>query len=91
MSPIIYFFLGLCAAAFVWNVRTAMLITQELERQNLAATILVMRYMPWRFLKQYRKSTIKETGTTGSLYYHYVASLLTILVTGLAMVWLLLA
>lgn len=89
MAPIIYFFLGLCAAAIVWNVRTAMFITQELGQRNLAASVFVMRYMPWKFLKQYRRTTVRETGTTGPLYYHFVASILTILVTGLVTLWLL--
>lgn len=89
MGSIVYFFLGLCAAAIGWNVRTAMLITQELDQRNLAASVFIMRYMPWRFLKKYRRTTEQETGTTGPLYYHFVASILTILVTGLATVWLL--
>lgn len=89
MNGTTYFFIMLCAAALFWNLASGIRIVQELEKTSVAESVFVIRYMPWRYLHEYRKVTIGKTGNTGALYYHYTFSIVALLLAALMLVVLL--
>jgi hypothetical protein len=86
MNDIALLLFALCGAAFLWNLASGIRIANALEKTNTAKSVLVLRYMPWRYLQEYQKLIISQTGQTGPLYYHYTFSSLTILLLALILV-----
>jgi hypothetical protein len=89
MNETTYLFFALCLAALLWNLVAGIRIVQKLDKPSSAEAIFVMRYLPWRYLHDYRKLTVSQSGKIGPLYYHYTFSILAVLLTGLLLVVLL--
>ena len=59
----------------VWAVVASLLIARDLERRGVHVNYLWLRVMILKYLSQYRRVTLEETGRVGSLFYHYVIPL----------------
>ena len=59
----------------VWAVAASLLIARDLERRGVCINYLWLRVMVLKYLSQYRRVTLQETGHVGSLFYHYVIPL----------------
>jgi len=59
----------------VWAVAASLLIARDLERRGVHVSYLWLRVMILKYLSQYRRVTLEETGRVGSLFYHYVIPL----------------
>ena len=66
---------GLILACGVWAVAASLLIARDLERRGVHVSYLWLRVMIFKYLSQYRRVTLEETGQVGSLFYHYVIPL----------------
>ena len=58
-----------------WAVAASLLIARDLERRGVHVSYLWLRGMMLKYLGQYRRVTLQETGQVGSLFYHYVIPL----------------
>ncbi len=58
-----------------WAVTASLLIARDLERRGVHVNYLWLRVMILKYLSQYRRVTLQETGQVGSLFYHYVIPL----------------
>jgi len=59
----------------VWAVAASLLIVRDLERCGVHVNYLWLRVMILKYLSQYRRVTLQETGHVGTLFYHYVIPL----------------
>ena len=59
----------------VWAVVASLLIARDLERRGVHVSYLWLRVMIFKYLSQYRRVTLEETGQVGSLFYHYIIPL----------------
>ena len=80
--------IGLILVCGGWAVAASVLIARDLERRGVHVSYLWLRVMIFKYLGQYRRVTLQETGRVGSLFYHYViplniALVLTIILAGL--------
>ena len=66
---------SLILACAVWAVVASVLITGDLERRGVSVDLLWLRVKMLKYLGQYRKVTLEETGRVGPLFYHYVIPL----------------
>jgi len=66
---------SLILACGVWAVIASVLIARHLEKHGVAVSVLWLRVMILKYLGQYRKVTLEETGRVGPLFYHYVVPL----------------
>jgi hypothetical protein len=67
--------IGLIFVCGVWAVAANLLIARDLERRGVHVSYLWLRVMMLKYLSQYRRVTLEETGRVGSLFYHYVIPL----------------
>ena len=67
--------IGLILVCGVWAVAASLLIARDLERRGVHVSYLWLRVMILKYLSQYRRVTLEETGRIGSLFYHYVIPL----------------
>ena len=51
------------------------LIARDLEKHGISVDFLWLRVMILKYLDEYRKVTLEETGRVGPLFYHYVIPL----------------
>jgi hypothetical protein len=49
--------------------------SRDLEKHGVHVSYLWLRVMILKYLNQYRRITLEETGCVGSLFYHYVIPL----------------
>ena len=67
--------IGLILVCGIWAVTASLLIARDLERRGVHVSYLWLRVMIFKYLSQYRRITLQETGRVGSLFYHYVIPL----------------
>ena len=67
--------IGLILVCGVWAVAASLLIARDLEKRGVHVSYLWLRVMILKYLSQYRRVTLGETGRVGSLFYHYVIPL----------------
>ena len=67
--------IGLILVYGVWAVAASLLIARDLEKRGVHVSYLWLRVMILKYLSQYRRITLEETGRVGSLFYHYVIPL----------------
>ena len=60
----------------IWAVVAAILVARDLEKRGLSVEFLWLRALIGKYVGQYRKITLEETGRVGPLFYHYVVPLL---------------
>lgn len=62
-------------AAVIWHVLVNILIYDALQKRNFKMNFLLWRLLAPKYASQYREITRKETGRTGPLFYHWIASI----------------
>ncbi len=67
--------IGLILVCGGWAVAASLLIARDLEKHGVHVNYLWLRVMILKYLSQYRRVTLQETGQVGSLFYHYVIPL----------------
>ena len=67
--------IGLILVCGGWAVAASLLIARDLEKHGVHVRYLWLRVMILKYLSQYRRVTLEETGRVGSLFYHYVIPL----------------
>ena len=72
--------LGLAVLAALYHVVATVLIYENLRRRGLPVSFLWLRLFAPKYASQYKRLTLKESGHTGPLFYHYVVSINTALV-----------
>ena len=65
----------LILASGLWAGIASVLIARNLEKRGVSVSLLWLRVMIFKYLGQYRKVTLEETGRIGPLFYHYVIPL----------------
>jgi len=69
----LFFYLAL--AFIVFNIVITMLIISELQKRKFKISFFWLRLYILRYVQQYKKTTLEETGKTGALYYYWLASI----------------
>ncbi len=70
-----HLFLYLAILCVLFNVVITMLIISELQKRKIKINFFLLRlYIP-KYVHQYKKITLEETGKVGSLYYWCVGSI----------------
>jgi hypothetical protein len=67
----------------IWGVVDSILIAVALDRRNIPVNMLLFRLYFFRYLNQYKRVTLKETGRVGTLYYSFVIAMNLALVCGI--------
>lgn len=75
-------FLVAAILSALWGVVVVIGIVHELRKRGVEVNFLLIRLYFFRYLGQYRKMTLEETGRVGPLYYSYLAAMLVALVCG---------
>jgi hypothetical protein len=70
---IAFFVLALIAIA--WYVTTSILIYDFLRKKNVKVSFMLLRLLIFSYISQYKRITLKETGKSGPLFYHWVISI----------------
>ena len=86
MESITLFFIILFICGIVWNTVSSILMAYELQRDHGGGKSLELRSLPWAYARPYQAHTTQASGTPGSLYYHFLVSGLTTLVSGIVAV-----
>jgi len=76
--------LAIALVSAIWGIVDSILITVALDRRNIPVNMLLFRLYFFRYLNQYKKATLKETGRVGSLYYSFIIAMNIALVCGVA-------
>ena len=83
-------FLVLAIMSALWGVADAILIAAALDRRGIRVNVLLFRLFFFRYLSDYKKATLAETGRVGPLYYSYIVAMnvaLVCAVIGLILLW----
>jgi len=68
-------FLYLALIFVVFNVVITIIIISELQKRNVKVNFFLLRlYIP-KYVHQYKKMTLEETGKAGSLFYYWIISI----------------
>ncbi len=70
-NPVLLFGLLMVAA----NVVTTILVMVALDRRGIKTNLLLARLLIFKYLSQYRRVTIKETGKAGPLFAVWIATI----------------
>ena len=68
----LFFILALISVA--WGIATSIMITSFLSKRGIKINYLFIRLFIFRYVRQYRKITIEETGKPGPLFYSFITS-----------------
>jgi hypothetical protein len=74
------FFAVIAGIALIWYVVSSIMIYNELKRRNVKVNFIFIRFMIIPYANKSKEITKKETGKFGSLFYHWVISIITTLV-----------
>ena len=88
MESITLFFIIIFICGIVWNTVSSILMAYELQRDHGGGKSLELRSLPWAYARPYQAHTTQASGTPGSLYYHFLVSGLTTLVSGVVAILL---
>ena len=69
---ILFFILALISVG--WGIATSIMITSFLSKSGIKVNFLLFRLFIFKWVGQYRKITIEETGKPGPLFYSFIAS-----------------
>jgi hypothetical protein len=76
--------LGLAIFFVICFVVFSILIVAALDRRNIKTNFLWIRLLIFKYVSQYRKITLEETGRVGSLFYLWILSINLALVSAVA-------
>jgi hypothetical protein len=68
----LFFILALIGV--VWGIATSIMITSFLSKRGIKINFLLIRLFIFKWVGQYRKITIEETGKPGPLFYWFITS-----------------
>ncbi len=74
-------FIAIAAVSAIWYVVSSILIYHDLVKRGEKLNFLLIRLMLLAWVNRYKKLTVQETGNVGTLYYHWIISVLTLLVS----------
>jgi hypothetical protein len=83
-----YIFLLLVCIGSLSGMYFTLKITSYLSKRDIKINYWLLRIYMIKYVRQYRKLTIEETGKPGSLFYAFVASWSFLLTVGV--IWILL-
>jgi len=66
----VFFILALISVA--WGIANSVMITSFLSKRGITINYLLLRLFIFRYVSQYRKITMEETGKPGSLFYWFL-------------------
>jgi len=69
---ILFFILALISVA--WGIVTSIMIASFLSKRGVRINYLFIRLFIFRYVRQYRKITMEETGKPGPLFYWFITS-----------------
>jgi hypothetical protein len=75
-----YYLIGIAIGFGIIGVITAIMVTSYMDRRNIKTPFPFIGVLLFRNLALYKKTTIEETGSVGSLFYIYLISMNTALV-----------
>ena len=78
------FFVVIAGIAVVWFIVSSIIIANELLKRSQKINFIFIKAMIPVYAHRYKKITLEETGKVGSLFYHWVISINTALVFGVA-------
>ena len=62
-------------------VVVSILIMSELQKRGIKINFFLMRLLLPKYVHQYKKITLKETGKVGALFYYFIASINLVLIS----------
>jgi hypothetical protein len=83
---IIIIFVVIAGIALIWYVVSSIMIYSELKKRNVSVNFIFIRFMIIPYANNYKEITKKETGLVDSLFYHWIISINTTLIFGIATV-----
>jgi hypothetical protein len=75
--------IGFAIFCALWGVVSMILIAEALRKRNMKVNWIFLKVLIIKYVGQYRKITLQETGKVGPLYYSFVVSMNLALVTGI--------
>lgn len=76
--------LGLAMIFVICFVVFSILIVAALDKRNVKTHFLLIRLLIFKYVSQYRKITLEETGKVGSFFYLWIISINLALVSAVA-------
>ena len=76
--------LGLAMIFVICFVVFSILIVAALDKRNIKTNFLWIRLLIFKYVSQYRKITLEETGKVGSLFYLWILSINLALISAVA-------
>jgi hypothetical protein len=64
----------LALIAFAWGIATSIMITSFLSRRGIKINYLFLRLFVFKYVSQYRKITMGESGKPGPLFYSSIVA-----------------
>jgi hypothetical protein len=68
----------------LWGVVSLILIAAALDRRGVPVNVLFLGPLTFRYVRQYRQLTLKETSRVGPLFYSFVIAINVALVAAVA-------
>jgi hypothetical protein len=81
-----YVFTCIAAAAIVIYLVSSIMIYDQLKKKNLKVSFIFLRFLIPFYAHKYKKLTEAETGNTGRLFYCWIISINTALISSAAAV-----
>ncbi len=83
-----HLFLYLAIFCALFSVVITMIIISELQKRKVKINFFLLRLFIPKYVHQYKKITLEETGKVGSLYYWFVVSInLAWILAGVGFIW----
>lgn len=70
-----HLFLYLAIFCVLFNVVITMIIISELQKRKVKINFFLLRLFIPKYVHQYKKITLEETGEVGGLYYWWLGSI----------------
>ena len=67
-------FLILALISVGWGIATSIMITSFLSKRGIKINYLLFRLLIFKYVRQYRKITMEETGKPGPLFYSVITA-----------------
>lgn len=67
-------------------ILATILIISELQRRNIKINFFLIRLLLFKYVSQYKKITIEESGSPGLLYYLWIISVNLMALSALGMI-----
>ena len=67
-------FLILALMSVAWGIVTSIMITSFLSKRGIRINYLFLRLFIFKYVSQYRKITLEETGKPGPLFYSSITA-----------------